>query len=170
MTGHSIRPVRAGDARHLASLIRATELFPAEMLPDMLAPYLAAAGEGAEGQGEFWLTDATGMHGVAYAAPERLTDGTWNLLLIAVHPARQGSGLGPALLRAAEAGAALRGGRLMIVETSGLPGFARPRAFYSREGYAAEARIRGFYAEGDDKIVFTRPLPRTAEGRDIRGT
>jgi hypothetical protein len=36
--------------------------------------------------------------------------------------------------------------------------FARTRAFYLREGYAQEARIREFYAVGEDKIVFRKAL------------
>ncbi len=51
-----------------------------------------------------------------------------------------------------------RGGRMLLVETSGLPDFERTRAFYRKCGYEEEARIRDFYAAGDDKVVFRKVL------------
>lgn len=95
---------------------------------------------------------------VAYAAPERMTAGTWNLYLIAVHPWHQGRGRGTALLRHVERALAMRGTRVLLVETSGLPAFARTRAFYRTNGYVEEARIREFYAAGEDKVVFREAL------------
>jgi len=52
---------------------------------------------------EFWLTyDDNGVYAVAYCAPERMTEGTWNLLLIAVHPGRQSEGIGRCLMSQVE--------------------------------------------------------------------
>ena len=94
-----IRPTAAEDLPHLESVIDAVELFPSDMLAGMLAPYLS--GDGTQDQ---WLTCEDGAPlGVAYFVPERLTDRTWNLLLIAVHPDHQGKGHGAALLRSVEA-------------------------------------------------------------------
>ncbi len=88
----------------------------------------------------------------------RMTDGTWNLYLIAVRPDRQGQGRGGALLRHVEQALAVRGARILLVETSGLPALERTRAFYRKCGYDQEARIRDFYKAGDDKIVFRKAL------------
>ena len=49
-------------------------------------------------------------------------------------------------------------GRVLIVETSSLDEYAAMRAFYSDQAFAKEAQIRGFYAEGEDKIVFWKHL------------
>ena len=54
-----------------------------------------------------------------------MTLGTWNMYLIAVHPAHQRRGLGAALARCVEDTLVDRGGRLLLVETSGLPEFER---------------------------------------------
>ena len=51
-----------------------------------------------------------------------------------------------------------RGERVLLVETSGLPGFERTRAFYRKLGYDEEARIRDFYQAGEDKVVFRKAL------------
>ena len=122
---------------------------------ELLAGYL----DGSLGPDHVWVTDDDdGPVGVAYYAPERMTDGTWNLYMIAVHPARQGQGRGAALVRHVEEALAARGGRVLIVETSGLGSFERTRAFYRKCGYDDEARIRDFYKAGDDKIVFRKAL------------
>jgi len=49
-------------------------------------------------------------------------------------------------------------GRILIVETSGLESFGATRAFYRKNGYDEEARIRDFYNPGEDKIVFRKVL------------
>ena len=49
-------------------------------------------------------------------------------------------------------------GRLLLVETSGKLSFERTRRFYAGLGYRREAVIRDYYAAGDDKIVFAKPL------------
>ena len=153
------RPVVASDIPGLKSLINAAGLFPPDMLDDMLAPYLQREPAG----GHQWLTiDEDGPIAVAYYAPERMTDGTWNLYLIAVHPRQQGKKRGSALLHQIEAALDDRGERILLVETSGLPAFERTRAFYRANGYAEEARIRDFYQAGEDKVVFRKALGQPA--------
>lgn len=151
---NTIRPVTPDDTDALKAIIAATGLFPAEMLDNMLA---GALGDDA-GNGHWLTDDDAGPVALAYFAPERMTQGTWNLYLIAVHPDRQSRGRGAALLRHVEQSLAARGERILLVETSGLPNFARTRAFYRRCGYDEEARIRDFYQAGEDKVVFRKAL------------
>jgi ribosomal protein S18 acetylase RimI-like enzyme len=149
-----IRPSVAEDTPSLSNVINAVELFPGEMLAEMMEPYLSSAETA-----EHWLTFEDGApRGVAYFIPERLTDRTWNLLLIAVHPDQQGKGHGAALLRSVEAKLAELGGRMLIIETSGLAGFEAQRGFYRKCGYEEEARIRDFYEAGNNKVVFRKVL------------
>jgi ribosomal protein S18 acetylase RimI-like enzyme len=96
--------------------------------------------------------------GIAYIAPERMTEGTWNLYLIAVHPDRQKQGRGKALLGYVEQMLMERGERILLVETAGTDDFEYVREFYRQNGYEQEARIREFYAAGIDKIVFRKAL------------
>lgn len=149
-----IRPVKAADMTALKAVIDATGLFPSHLLDDMLAGYFE--GDAAD---DIWLTiDQSDPVAVAYCSPERMAQGTWNLYLIAIHPASQGRGHGTALLRHIEAALAMRGERILLVETSGLPSFERTRAFYRKNGYTEEARIREFYQSGEDKVVFRKAL------------
>lgn len=153
-----IRPTIHHDIGALTALADATGLFDSSeltMLSTMLADYFDTDKTGEA----FWITDDdNGPVGVAYCEPERLTDQTWNLQLIAVHPDRQGQGRGTALLRYVEKTLADRGGRMLVVETSGSPEFERTRRFYSTCGYEEEGRIRDFYATGYDKVAFRKLL------------
>ena len=152
---HPIREATPSDIPALKTIIASTDLFPADMLDDMIAPFFSGAGAD-----EIWLIvehDSAPV-GLAYCAAERMTEGTKNLLLIAVHPQRQGAGFGAALLAALEARLAEASDRVLLVETSGLPDYEATRHFYHKNGYHEEARIRDFYKDGEDKIVFWKRL------------
>ncbi len=144
----------------LIALVDATGLFQPNQLDElggMLADYFG----GNSDSDHFWITDEDdndGPVGVAYCAPEQMTDGTWNLQLIAIRPDRQGQGRGATLLRYVEQTLTARGARVLLVETSGLASFERTRAFYRKCGYDEEARIRDFYKADDDKIVYRKAL------------
>lgn len=159
-----IRPTTPNDTAALIALADATGLFEPNQLEEvgeMLADYFG----GSSGSDHFWITDddEDGPVGVAYCAPEPMTDGTWNLYLIAVRPDRQGQGRGATLLRYVEQTLTARGERVLLVETSGLASFERTRAFYRKCGYDEEARIRDFYRAGDDKIVYRKALAAQAQ-------
>ena len=95
-----------------------------------------------------------------------MASGTWNVLMLLVDPDRHASGHGRALMERIEERLRDQGERLLIVETSSLDGFERAREFYPKRGFGEEARIRDFYASGDDKIVFRKALagPNAPEG------
>lgn len=125
------------------------------MLPDMLSGFLS--GDGSE---SVWMTaeeDGNAI-GFCFASPEALTEGTWNMLAIAVLPAKQGGGAGSAMVSALEKHLAEQGNRILIADTSGTDDFAQTREFYRKNGYTEEARIRDFWAAGDDKVVFWKAL------------
>jgi ribosomal protein S18 acetylase RimI-like enzyme len=153
-----IRPTRPDDTAAILTLAVSSGLFPPDAT-DEVAAVLAGSLGGENGPDRVWLTDDDGGPvGVAYYAPERLTEGTWNLYMLAVHPDRQRQGRGAALVRHVEQALAAQGARLLLIETSGLGSFERTRAFYRALGYSEEARIREFYKAGDDKVVFRKAL------------
>ena len=151
-----IRPITADDLPALKTTITANELFPAEMLVEMTADYFQQ-----ESSQEIWLTyeseDGKAI-AVVYCAPERMTEGTWNLYLIAVHPDYQGRGIGTALVNDLEQMLSEKGERLLLVETSSLDEYRPTQEFYQKCGYEREALIREFYQAGEDKIVFRKSL------------
>ena len=150
----SIRPVKSEDLPALKIAIVANDLFPPEMLDDMMLDYF----NNPDSQ-DIWFTyEQDKPVAVGYCAPEKMTEGTWNLYLIAVHPQHQGLGYGTSMMNYIEQILGDRGERILLVETSGLDGFEKTRSFYRRCGYEEEARIREFYQAGEDKIVFRKSL------------
>lgn len=150
-----VRSATSDDLFGMKRVLDATQLFPSGLLDDMAAGFFDGTAHG-----EGWLTADAGGGPLAFAyyVAERMTEGTWNLLAIAVDPDHQGQGIGAALLAHIERELTERGQRMLLVETSGLPEFARTRAFYSHNAYDEEARIRDFYAAGDDKVVYRKAL------------
>lgn len=149
-----IRPIRDDDFEALLGVATASGLFQLEEV-EVLAGMLQSPGEH-----DVWFTDddGTGPIGVAYLAPEKMTEGTWNLYLIAVHPDHQRQRRGKAILEHVQAWLIERGERLLLVEAAGVDEFDYVRRFYASNGFEAEATIRDFYEPGVDKVVFRKSL------------
>ena len=151
----TIRKVSPIDVQDLKAVIDSSELFPSELLDEMIADYFNNPSSE-----DIWLTkDEEGIPvAIAYCAPENMTEGTYNLYLIAVRKEYQGNGIGAKIMSYIEKLLREAGHRVLIVETSGLPEFELTREFYDKCGYAREAVIRDFYQEGEDKVVFWKKL------------
>jgi ribosomal protein S18 acetylase RimI-like enzyme len=153
----SLRPVGRAQRARLEQLTAATGLFrpaeiavAAELLDDSLA-----------GDDDYRLLGAYGadeLVGYACWGPTPGTEGTYDLYWIVVDPARQGQGVGTELLTAVEQQLTREHGRLLVVETSSRPDYAGTRAFYERRGYARAATIPGYYAPGDDLVIYLKDL------------
>ena len=100
--------------------------------------------------------DGEELLGYACFGPTPSTVGTYDLYWIAVHPAAQRSGAGAALMAEVERQLNERGARMVVVETSSRDDYAPTRNFYHKRGYTEAARLRGFYAPGDDRVVLTK--------------
>lgn len=154
MQNNCIRPIKYEDLPALKEVIEANELFPSDMLDEMTSDYFSN-----ENSSDYWFTYDKGKPvALAYCAPERMSEGTWNLYLIAVHPDYQKLGYGTSILYYIEEKLAHLGERILLVETSSLESFKGTREFYQKRGYEKEARIREFYQAGEDKIVFRKSL------------
>ena len=157
-----IRLSTPNDTTALITLAEATGLFEPSQTEELAKMLDQHFNGGTENQDLWFTDDDNDVVGVAYVAQERMTEGTWNLYLIAIHPDRQRQGRGVALLRHVEQVLADCGERVLLVETSGLESFEYVRSFYRKSGYNEEARIREFYKTGDDKIIFRKALGKAA--------
>ena len=146
--------MRAADLDGVKAVIDSTGVFPSAMLDDMVVGYLA----GKESLERWWVGGKNEISSVVCCSPERMTQGAWNMLLLAVRADRHGRGIGRAAVITAETLLTRAGARLLLVETSGLPEFERTRRVYRRCEYEQEARIRDYYQEGEDKIAFRKVL------------
>jgi len=153
----AIRKVNKEDLNALKEVIDSNGLFPSELLEGMIEYYFNNPASK-----DIWLTTERDNIpiAIAYCAPERMTEGTYNLYLIAVHKGYQGLGIGAEIMSYVEHFLAAQGERILLVETSGLPEFELTRKFYDKCQYHQEATIRDFYRDGEDKIVFWKKLVR----------
>ena len=151
-----IREARNDDRATILMLARVAGLFTADELPHLAASFDASR-PGDPRATRRWLV-VDGGAGAAMLGPEEMSDNVWNLLFLAVHPDRRRGGVASALLASAESLAAGSGGRIMLIDTTGLPDQAAARAFYAARGYACQAVIPDYYGEGADRVTFLRRL------------
>ena len=128
-----------------------------ECVDELWEEYLA---QGSEGSGYYFLVEKDVEHVLGYTCygPRSMTSGTFDLYWIAVDPTARGGGLGRKLLAATEQAIRKLNGRLLILETSGLPTYEPTRKFYLSNGYTLEAILKDFYQTGDDLVIFTKHL------------
>jgi D-alanine-D-alanine ligase len=157
----SLRPSEQDDRDAILALVEATGFFPPHEL-EVAREVLDDALAGVDGGHYRSVTAMLGGVPVGWAClgPTPCTVGTWDLYWLAVHPAAQGLGVGRRLVSRAVGLARAAGGRLLLAETAGRQAYAPTRAFYLASGFSEEARVRDFYARGDDKVIYLRRLNR----------
>ena len=155
----SLRPVGRAHRARLERLVETTGLFrPAEV-----ATAVELLDESLAGDDDYRFVgafDGSGDELVGYACwgPTPGTIGTFDLYWIVVDRARQGDGIGSQLLREIETRLAADDARLLVVETSSRADYAPTRAFYERRGFTRAASLPGYYAPGDDLVVYLKDL------------
>ncbi len=153
-----IRDTIAADTDALFAILVESGQFDgggAEYVADVLKRHLD------EGSDAMWLTADDGEPvAFAYCGPEPVASGVWNLWMLWTRRDRVGRGHGAALIDIIEQRSIDIGARRLIVETSSLDAFAPARAFYRKCGFEHEATVRDFFADGDDKWIYTKTLPK----------
>ena len=154
-----VRPLEADDKPAVMAILRNTPEFKpieVEVAGELIDAYL----EDPKASGYDTLVaeiDGTVVGYICYG-PTPLTVGTWDVYWMAVNRQLQGQGIGRALLEKAEADIKARGGRLIMIETSGTPLYVTAQRFYQARHYELATRIADFYEPGDDLLVFMKRL------------
>lgn len=184
-TGIVLGEISAADRPRVAEILRGTRVFSAAEIAVALELFDESIGErGARNEeaiippssvlvphsssdylflGAF--TPEEVLVGYACWGPTPATDRTWDLYWIAVDTAIQGAGIGTILLEEVERRLVGQHARMLIVETSSRSDYAATRGFYERRGYHETARVRDFYAPGDDRIIFLKRFHPLADRR-----
>jgi len=151
----SIRAAKAADVEALKEVLNTIELFPAEYLEDMMSDYLTNP----ETE-DIWFTTTENDKPISlgYCAPEKFTEGTFNLYAIGVKKEKQGKGLGGKMMQYLENQLKTAGHRVLIVETSSAPELKLTREFYPKQAYKQVAVLPDFWSEGEDKVIFWKKL------------
>lgn len=162
----AIRPLRRDDRASIQRILCETKVFlEAEVLCalELIDVYLNNSA-----QKDYWLAcavDATDQPvGYVCYGPTPMTAGTYDLYWIAVDPARHGHGAGSLLIEYVEQqvchpermSCTAEPARLVVIETSSLPRYESARRLYRRHHYDEVARIPDFYADGDDRVLYTK--------------
>lgn len=152
-----IRPTVPADTPTLIEIAEGTGVFkPREIdaLDEVMSDYYAV--NRALGHKAFALEIGGRVVAFSYHAPASMTDRSWYLYWIAVEKSDQAQGLGGRLLRAVEADIAKAGGRMLFIETTGLPHYEPTRRFYLKHGYEQDAVVHDYYADDDDMVIFRK--------------
>lgn len=156
----SQRPLRSVGRVHRAQLerlTRGTGLFREEEV----ATAVELLDESLAGDDDYRFVgafDGEQLIGYACWGPTPGTAGTHDLYWIVVDREHQGEGIGTQLLAEVEQRLTAHDARLIVVETSSRPDYAPTRGFYEARGYTRTATIPGYYAPGDDLVLFTKDL------------
>jgi GNAT superfamily N-acetyltransferase len=152
-----IRPTLPADTPTLLTIAERTKVFkPLELvaLREVLDDYHASPREH-----QSYTEEADGViRGLVYFAPAAMTDRVWYLYWIFVDKDIQAKGLGSQLLQYCERKIREADGRLILIETSGLPHYALTRQFYLKHQYELHAVVKDFYEDGDDLNIFRKRL------------
>lgn len=151
--------VRQDDAQAVRRIVADTGFFRPDEVDVAVELVERRLSEGlASGYHFVFAENSDRVIGYACHGPIACTIGSHDLYWIVVDPLRQRGGLGRQLLRESEKRIAAAGGRRIYIETSGKSQYEPTRRFYERCGYQLEARLPSFYADGDDKLIYTRVL------------
>jgi ribosomal protein S18 acetylase RimI-like enzyme len=153
-----IRDTIAADTDALFAILAESGQFDGggvEYVADVLRRHLG------EGSDAIWMTADDGEPiAFAYCGPEPVASGVWNLWMLWTRRDRVGRGHGADLVETIERRLTDISTRRLIVETSSLDAFAPARAFYRKCGFEHEATVRDFFADGDDKLIYTKTLSK----------
>jgi ribosomal protein S18 acetylase RimI-like enzyme len=150
-----IQHVTINDIEGLKKVVDSSGLFPSSYLDEMISDYLNNAHSK-----EIWITyfENNIPSAIGYCAPEKLTNGTYNLLAIGVSKESQRNGIATKMLSYIEQLLKLKDGRILIIETSSDKAQIEARKFYKKNGYIQMSIIKDFWDDGEDKIIFSKKL------------
>jgi GNAT superfamily N-acetyltransferase len=152
---NAVRSARATDIPALDRIIRDLGLFTPDEAEGFAAS-LPGHFQALPPAGPIWLI-AENELGAAYLAPEP-QPGDWNLLFLGVLPNGRRTGVGRALVAAAESHALDRGGRTLRIDTSDRPPMAAARTLYAALGYEVIEVAPDHWGPGDTLISYRKAL------------
>lgn len=162
-SAHRVRHhVEPQDPRRVRRLVESTGFFSRpeiDVAEELVAERIS---KGAASGYHFVFVDANGQTvGYACYGPIPMTASAFDLYWIVVAPERQGKGIGRLLLLEAERLIRQAGGAMVYAETSGRPLYESTRVFYERMGFRVASVLEDFYAPGDSKVTYAKPLRAT---------
>jgi ribosomal protein S18 acetylase RimI-like enzyme len=155
-----LRRVEPEDREAIRSLIEGTGAFRRhEVDVAMELVEIALTKPGQDDYHPYVLAEEDGTV-VAYACfgKNDMTAATFDLYWLATRADRMGKGYGRRMVTFVEEEIRRRGGRLLAIETSSKESYLGTQTFYEKIGCTLAARLPDYYDEGDDKLIYLKPL------------
>lgn len=153
-----IRKFEKADIAQLEELVRATKVFREEEIKVAVELMEIAAND--KDQKDYvlysYVDETNTVQGYYCVGPTPMTETTYDLYWIAVHPEVHRKKIGHELLEHCEEQVKSMGGKLLIVETSSQQKYEPTRRFYIRHQYEETARIKDYYASNDDLVIYSK--------------
>jgi GNAT superfamily N-acetyltransferase len=151
-------PVKS-DIKRVMEIVESTKFFydhEVEIAAELVAERLT---HGESTGYHFVFAEVDGVT-AAYSCfgPITMSKTSFDLYWIATHNDFRGKGIGRKLLDETCKQAKEMGCSILIAETSDLEHYAPTRAFYDSNKFDLEARLKDFYAMGDDKLFYTKRI------------
>jgi N-acetylglutamate synthase-like GNAT family acetyltransferase len=151
--------VRPEDVEHVREIVVSTNFFhdyEVEVAIELLQETLNKGTE----SGYHFLFVESGGRTIAYSCFGLIpcTASSFDLYWIVVHNDYRNHGIGKELLELTEKAVAKMGGTALYAETSSQEKYAPTRKFYLSNHYFEEARLKNFYQQDDDKLIYTKQI------------
>ncbi len=154
-----IRRARPEDRASVMAILKATKFFRPGELKVAEEVFDASLSCGSEGDYQSFVAgEGDNTIGWVCFGPTPCTVGTFDIYWVVVEPSNQNRGTGTLLMEHVTMLIKELKGRLIVVDTSGSPRYLSTRCFYEKLGYQAAAKLKDFYANGDDKIIYVKYL------------
>jgi ribosomal protein S18 acetylase RimI-like enzyme len=147
------------DIRRIMEIVESTNFFydhEVEVAVELVTERLSHG----ESTGYYFLFAELDGVTTAYSCygPISMSKTSFDLYWIATHNGFRGKGIGKKVLEETCHEARKMGCKILIAETSGLEHYTPTRAFYDSNKFVLEARLKNFYDEGDDKLIYTKRI------------
>lgn len=156
----NIKAVTLKDRQLITKLINDIDLFTAsekEVVFELLDTYLDNPKQ--KDYNFFATQEADGeLSSFICFGPTPMTNNTYDLYWIGTHPNHRRKGLAVQLIAFMRSFMTENNAKIIRVETSGKELYGDTVSFYDRLNFIEEARIRDFYSDGDDLIIFVQRL------------
>jgi D-alanine-D-alanine ligase len=159
-----IRPLVNGDKGRLLDILAACQMFRRDEI-DVAEEIINDAMRDGENGDYRVLVAETGGQPVGWSCHGRvpLTDATFDLYWIAVHPEYQRQSMGRMLLAEIERQLTQASGRWLLAETSSTSPYEKTRGFYERAGFSIVGDVADFYRAGDGRITYGKRIQANAQ-------
>jgi ribosomal protein S18 acetylase RimI-like enzyme len=161
-----IRGVRPPDLKRILALGRRTGVFTSREIGVVKELVEAEVNNPRQRDYRSLVAEIDGLIvGFVCYGPVPMTDATYDLYWIFVHPSYQGRAIGGALLGQVEEAVSRAKGRMLLVDTSSTRAYLPARRFYKEHGYRKTAEVKDYYREGDARLTYVKRFPQERRSR-----